>query len=368
MTELTSLQRMTVALDRNIPDTVPIFLRELTLGLDVAGYKTPEVFRGSEGRYDAEKSAKCVIATYERLRHDGVVGCIQCAGMDVEALGGKMKFPDYGIPSVIEYPFKTAEDVDRATIPDLCREEPFKGIIRSYQIVSNKIGREVAIVANVEGPVTKAGLLRGLDKLSLDFIKSPELAEKIVRFSAELVKEYLRALFDAGANWAAFIAGASDNPTLIGPENYERFSLPYLSLIVDANRECGFPTVIHPHGIFTRERFHPLVDKTIETGISGFQFAEKNDFRIAKGKWGNKTCILGGVDIATSLWPGPIERIVQETKEYVGICGQGGGYIFMCSCSLHRGMPIQHVEALVDACRTYGRYPLGLSRPTKKDP
>ena len=99
---MTPRERMTVALERGVPDRVPVFLRDLTLGLDVAGLGTPEVCAGA---FDAELSARSVVAAQRELGHDAVVGSIQYCGMEVEMLGGEVMFPPYGIPSVIRAPF-----------------------------------------------------------------------------------------------------------------------------------------------------------------------------------------------------------------------------------------------------------------------
>jgi uroporphyrinogen decarboxylase len=69
-----------------------------------------------------------------------------------------------------------------------------------------------------------------------------------------------------------------------------------------------------------------------------------------------RVCELGGLNVFTTLLFGPEERIERETKGYLDACGPGGGYVFMCSCSLHRGMPLGHVEAMMRACREHGRY------------
>ena len=71
---MTSRERIEAALRGERPDVVPIFLRDLTLGLDVCGYTTPEVCAGPDGGYDAEKSARCVMETQRLLGHDCVVG------------------------------------------------------------------------------------------------------------------------------------------------------------------------------------------------------------------------------------------------------------------------------------------------------
>lgn len=99
-----------------------------------------------------------------------------------------------------------------------------------------------------------------------------------------------------------------------------------------------------------------MVDEAISTGISGFRFAERNDLPGAKRKWGSRTCILGGVDAFTTLFLGPPSRIEEDVRHFMDSCAPGGRYVFMFSGSLHRGLPIEHLQAMVDSCRKHGMY------------
>jgi uroporphyrinogen decarboxylase len=330
---------------------VPIFLRDLTLGLDVCDFTTPEVCAGPDGGYDAEKSARCVVETQRLLGHDCVVGSVHDLGIDADMLGGRVEFPERGIPRVATPPFATAEAIADLRVPDLRTEGRMPGLLRSYRIVAEAIGDEVAIAANVEGPVTKAGLLRGLDNLLVDLASDPVAAGMAVDFAVKLACEHVRSLLEAGAHFI-FVAAASDGPAVISPQHYLDYSIPGLRAIVAVARERGAPVVFHPHGPFTEERFWPLVEAAIATGIVGFQFGEDNDLGIAKQRWGDRICILGGVDVPTVLSPGPPERIREVTRQVIEMAGRDGGFVLMPSCSVHRGFPIEHLEAMIAAARS----------------
>lgn len=342
---------MEAALRGETTDVVPVFLRDLTLGLDVCDLTTPEVCAGGPGgTYDADESARCVIETQRLLGHDCVVGSLHDLGLDVDALGGRVEFPERGIPYVAEPAFTTAQEIARARLPDLRSQGRMPGVLRSYQIVARALGEEVAIAANVEGPVTRAGLLRGLDSLLSDMVRDPAAARAAIDFAVALACEHVRALLDAGAHFV-FVAAASDGPGIIRPEQYLEYTIPGLAEILAAASERGAPVVFHPHGPFTDERFWPLVEAAIQTGIAGFQFGENNDLAIAKQRWGRRICILGGVDIPEVLLPGPPERIRGATRRAIAHAGKGGGYVLMPSCSIHRGFPIDHLTAMIETAR-----------------
>jgi len=342
-------ERMEAALRGGAPDRVPVFLRDLTLGLDVIGVPTPEV---CSGKFNAELSSRAVVATQRALGHDAVVGSIQFCGLETEMLGGELHFPERTIPTILHPPFASPEDVDRAELPDPLRDEPLSNVVKAYELTSSSVGDEVAILGNIEGAVTKAGMLRGLEALLMDLLTDRGLAERTIEFAARMGEDLADALASHGVNSALFVAAASDNPDIIGPDDFRRYSLPGLRRVVDVVNANGLPTVFQPQGIFTEPMFSPLVSESIAQGIAGFQFAERNDLAFAKREWGNVTCILGGVDAFTTLLLGPEERIIRETEDCLRSCGPSG-YVMMCSCSLHRGMPLGNVKAMVDACRRW---------------
>lgn len=348
---MTSRQRMEAALRGEKTDAVPIFLRDLTLGLDVCDFSTPEVCAGGPGgAYDAEKSARCIVETQRLLGHDCVVGGIHDLGLDVDALGGRVEFPERGIPYIADPAFPRPEAIPDALPPDIHREGRMPGLLRSYALVAQAVGDEVAIAANVEGPITKAGLLRGLDNLLLDMVRNPTAAHAAVDFAVGLACAHVGALLGAGAHFV-FIAAASDGPAAARPEHYLEYTVPGLAKIVAAAQQHAAPVVFHPHGPFTKERFRPLVDAAVETGIAGFQFGEDNDLALAGQQWGRRVCILGGVDIPEVLLPGPPDRIRRATREVLEQVDSQRGYVLMPSCSLHRGFPIAHLEAMIAAAR-----------------
>jgi uroporphyrinogen decarboxylase len=353
---MNSRERMMSALAGDRPDQVPVFLRDLTLGLEVAGFTTSEVCAGGpNGGYHAEKSAQAVVACWEKFRPDAMVGSIHDLGADVEALGGRTDFPVFGVPRIVKEPFADKTRLVKARVPRMDVDGRLPGMLYAHELVKKRIGSEAAVCANVEGPLTKAANLRGTEKLMRDFFHDPGFAADLVTFATDISISHIRFLAQAGADFV-FVAAAADGPVFVGPSIYMNYTIPNLKRIVQASAEVGLKLVFHPHGRFTDDKFLPLVDSALESGIAGFQFPENCDLGLAKRRWGAKTTILGGIDIPTVLYPGPAERIRVEVRKCLAEAAEGGAYIFMPSCSLHRGDPLDHIQAMVEAVRQFGEY------------
>lgn len=325
-------------------DGIPVFLRDLTLGLDAVGIRTTDVF-GKE--YDHRESARAVIGLQRMIGHDAVVGCIHTYSL--EAFGGVTKYPEWGIPYLSEPPFSDPRKMD-LHVPSDIDDGLLEGMRLSYELVRESVP-ELAVVLNVGGPVNTAGNLRGIEQFLLDTYSEPEVAEDMMEFGTEVMKVIIDKM--AEHSDVVFLAAASDNPDMLGPEGFEHFSLKHVKDVTDHSHDLGKPVIFHPHGVFSTDDRSDILRGSVSTGIDGFQFAESNEpkgiLRITKGR----CSILGGVDAFTTLLLGPAERIVRDTKRYLEVLGDED-YVLTCSCSLNRGLPIENVKTMVDAVRSEG--------------
>ena len=323
--------------------STPIFLRDLTLGLDATGIRTTDVF-GKE--YNAEESARSVLALQRMIGHDAVVGCIHT--YSVGAFGGLTKYPEYGIPYISSAPFAEISKMDMYKPSDV-DNALLRGMERSYSLVREK-APELAVILNVSGPVNTAGNLRGIEQFLLDTYTEPDIAHDLTKFSEEMIKVIIERLHENSD--AAFLASASDNPDMLGLNEFLDFSVKHVKNIVKMTHGLGLPIIFHPHGVFSTEDRIDVLKASIGTGIDGFQFAEGNEPEGILEQTKGRCSVLGGVDAFTTLLLGPEQRIRRDTLRYLNEC-KDGDHIFMCSCSLHRGLPINNVKTMVDTVKEF---------------
>jgi len=342
----TGKERFLSALQRDVPDRVPVFLRDLTLCLDQTGYSTPEVC----APYNAVKASRSISALQSRLHQDAVVGCVHHVGLEIELLGGAVQYPPQGIPSITQHPFQDVIDPSFYH-PDMRRDKPYPQILECYGRVSASLEEETAVVCNLEGPLTKAALLRGLENLILDLELEPALGEQYVRYATELGEDYVKTIGETSTVDAFFVASASDNPDLFGLQNVLGLTLPGLGALRKTSRKLGLPMAFHPHGDLSDSRNATYLEGIIKTGVEAIQFAERNDASALKNQVGSKVALMGGIDAFSTLLLGPSEKIIEESNEYLRLFRPYNGYVFMCSCSLHRGMPLDNVELLMHHLR-----------------
>lgn len=325
-------------------EKVPFFPRDLTLGMDTTKIATDEVFTVP---FNAEASAKSVISLQRMLRSDATIGTIFSYGL--ECFGGVTKYPSDGIPYVSGYAFADPENMERHDPSEIVCDL-IKGFRRSSEIVKEKIP-DVALITNVPGPMTMAGFARGVETLMMDLALNKEFVDKLMRFSTDAICHEMRYVSKDLAD-GIFFASATDNPDMIGLEAFMEYSIPAVKELTSRVHEDGLLSIFHPHGVFSTEDREDILRASVGAGIDGFQFSEGNEpegiLAVTKGK----CSIMGGVNAYSTLLLGPDERIVRDTRGFMNDL-KDEPYVMMCSCSVHRGLPLHNIQVMADTIHQY---------------
>ncbi len=315
-----------------------LFLRNFTVSLDSAGLKTTDVF--SYSAYNAEKASDSIAAFQKMTVQDAVVGCIHSPVFIVEQFGGKMKYPDRGIPAVVTAPITSPDSLD-----SLCTVPGGKALeaVKSYELTKFKLP-DVAIVANITGPLTKASVMMGMEQLSFAILSDKDYVRDVIGIGTEFTFAVLELLYRNGSADSTFIASASDNNDLFGDEALSEFTFPYLKDYVTKIHGKDSCVTFHPHGNYTENN---LIDESVKTGIDCFQFAENNDPVKIRESIDGRCAIMGGTDIVPTLFGGT-EREIRDSVRYFMNVFSDSRYIFSCSCSLQTGISSENIRIMAD--------------------
>ena len=342
-TELMSGKDFLDAFD-NGSDTVPTFLRDMTLGMDVLGVRTTDVFSDD---FNARLSADSVIAFQRFTGQDAVIGCTHSAAFIIEQFGGTMKYPEYGIPVPLTHPLDGITDHSPY---DIEPKGKLLSAIGSYSLVKEDIP-DVAVVGNVTGPFTKAGVLAGMEYLSMLIVSENDVLYSLLDLCMDSTECIIEMLASDGSIDAGLVAAATDNPDLFGLDAYKDISIPYTKRISDTFHRYGLPVIYHPHGTFANGDVD-ILDCTLGSGYDGFHFPENNDISMISESLGKRTCILGGTDIVPTLHSNDSGRIVSETEHILDVF-RDDRFVFMASCSLHRGISLDSIKVMMDTVRSH---------------
>jgi len=144
---------------------------------------------------------------------------------------------------------------------------------------------------------------------------------------------------------------------LIHPRYLRQYVFPWYKQIGDVCRDKGLGFVFHSDGDCTE-----AMDDFIDCGFHGFNPIQPNsmDIETGKQKWGKKLCLIGNLNLDSTLTLGTPEDVRAEVYERIRTIGPGGGYMVASSNSITDYVPLANMKALIDATFEFGKYPIEL--------
>jgi hypothetical protein len=207
--------------------------------------------------------------------------------------------------------------------------------------------------AGTDGLFTIACALRDPTALMLDMYLDPGYFHELMDFITEAVIRRIKAYRERlGQPVESKALGFADDAIqMLSPQHYREFILPYHRRLVDEFGADG-PNSIHLCGDATRH-FRTIRD---EFHVTSFDTGFPVDFGWLRQELGPEVTIYGGVHVEV-LRRGPAEAIVAETRRILssGIMA-GGKFVFREGNNLAPYTPPEHVRAVYEAVKEYGRY------------
>ena len=353
-----SKQRFLSALSGQIPDRVPVFdfpaqkdLFDALLGRRPSSYNGRDVAEVSMAL--GLDAAWIPFGGYPGLEPDWIEpGVTYRDEWGVTYQVEPVSWPD---DAPIGFPIATREDLKKLTCPDPTIPGREQDICEALRVSQGRI----AILGGVRGPFSQAWYLMGPHNLLVAFYDDPDLLTSLFAVSNRYSLEAGRLQAKAGVD-AFFIfddIGYKTAP-FISLEHYRRLVLPYIQELIDGLRGTGRSIIFHSDG-----RIRMFLDDMVEAGISGIHPLQRTagmDIREIKETFGHRICIVGNIDSSVTLPYGSPEEVDREVRECIQVAGPGGGYILASDHSLHDGIPIRNILAMIRAGRKWGSYPLAL--------
>lgn len=100
----------------------------------------------------------------------------------------------------------------------------------------------------------------------------------------------------------------------------------------------------------------PLIPHLICAGINGLHSLDPSagvDIGLVKKLYGGRLVLVGNIDCGSLLSFGEPEEVKRVVRETLAKAAPGGGYILSSSNSLHRGVRIENVLAMIEEAKKY---------------
>ncbi|MCK4753224.1 MAG: methyltransferase [Planctomycetes bacterium] len=185
---------------------------------------------------------------------------------------------------------------------------------------------------------------------------------KVFEAQAEIAIENLKATYKAVGDKVqiVFMSGTdfgSQNAPMISEATYRQMFFPYQKKLNDwVHKNTPWKTFIHSCG-----SIESLIEGFIEAGfdiLNPVQCSAANmQADMLKSKYGDRIIFWGGgVDTQKTLPFGTAEQVKAEVTEQIRIFKKGGGYVFNTIHNLQADVPIENVEAMLEAYRQEHNY------------
>ncbi len=258
----------------------------------------------------------------------------------------------YGIghyTEMVGHPLADDRAIERYQPPDPNRPELYaeaERVIREFKEEYWIVGVTVTTIFET------AWALRGYERLLMDFVVNPELAEQILDIPYRYHLTAARRLVEMGVDmiWIGDDVGAQ-TAMLISPAHWRRFLKPRLAEFIATIKAINpqLKVAYHSDGMI-----YPIIPELIEIGVdvlNPVQPACMDPARL-KREFGDRLCFWGSIDEQRTLPFGTPEDVRQEVLTRLRTLGKGGGLILGPTHHVQLDTPLENFWAMVEAIKT----------------
>lgn len=319
-------------------DQVPLMPITMMFAADLAGIPYGEYAA------DYRKLVEAQLKTAERFEFD-YVSCISDPAREAADCGANVQFYDNQPPAIDE---TRALLADKSTLAGLRAPDPLGGgrmndRVQAAALFKEKVGGQLLIEGWIEGPCAEAADLRGINSLMMDFFDDPTFVRDLFEFIVEMGLSFAKAQIDAGAD----VLGMGDAAaSLVGPQIYEEFVLPYERRMIEGIHDMG-----------GRVRLHICGNTTKSLEAIGTLKADLVDLdsmvpvAAARAAMGPEQVFTGNIDPVAVLRNGTPEEVTAAIAQCHAEAG--AQYVVAAGCEIPRDTAYENVEALTDYAKSH---------------
>ena len=309
-----------------------------------------------EKRSTAENEAKCQIEAYNRFGNDVLIAeyGLHTVG---KSLGSKMSDPEDAVPAIVDHVLKDLADIDQLDFEKvkLKNSKDFQLHLECAKILIDRMGKEVPTGTLISGPLTAVASIYPVEKLLKALRKKGEDVHKLMRLCTDALKEVHNEFVNVGSMilFCEPIASGS----IISPKDYREFVLPYtIELMKNIHDHKG---MVCYHICGDTKKIIPEMLKTKPDMIS---IDNRVPIEFAKELIQPYMPLVGNVDPVETMILGTPENVDKAIKHCIKEAYDSkNGYILCTGCDLNGNIPLENLDAFMNAARKYGKFPISPS-------
>ncbi len=327
-------ERVSAMLDGRATDRGPLMPITMMFAADRLGVPYGEYAT------DCGKLVEAQLLTAQRFGFDHV-SVVSDPACEACNCGAKVRFFDDQPPAIDE---TTPLLADKTALSTLEVPDPSQGRmlnrVKAVEQFRQKAGGELFIEGWVEGPCAEAADLRGINHLMVDFFDESSFVRDLFEFNIEMAARFAQAQVDAGVD----IVGVGDAAaSLVGPQIYEEFVLPYERRLVEKLHAMGTRVRLHICG-----NIGSILAHIGTLGVDMLDVDSMVSLCDTRAAVGPDVTLAGNINPVAALRNSTPEKIVAA----INVCRDESAprYIVAAGCEIPRDTSEENVLALLEAC------------------
>lgn len=232
--------------------------------------------------------------------------------------------------------------------------------VRTNEILARDL-RRMPVIYTIPSPLTQA--MNGVsvpERVIEDMRSSPDALRQGMETITETTIEFTKACIDAGANGIFYgIGGGGRVWRDLSMEQLDQYALKYDKQVLESV-DCPIK-LMH---ICSTPQGSPQDKKLMDTGwfnkypVDALNWDSHEYVPVDQGKtlYGDKYCIVGGLDHKTTLRTGTPKQIENQVRQAIELAAEGGGFMLGPGCTASQDMPRENYNAIARAVNKYGQY------------
>jgi uroporphyrinogen decarboxylase len=258
------------------------------------------------------------------------------------------KFGDGRFTEVVVHPLAEDGAMERYQPPDPTRPELYQDAARMIAEYKSEYFIAGATVTTI---FETGWALRGLDRLLMDFVERPEMAEAVLDIPFHYHLEAAKRPVEMGVDmiWTGDDVG-SQTGMMISPRMWRKYLKPrmaeFFATLKRLNPELKI--AYHSDGVID-----PIVGDLVEIGMDILNPLQPNcvDPARLKREYGDRISFWGSIDEQYALPFGTPEDVTREVQERLETVGRDGGLIIGPTHNVQLDTPMENFWAMMKAIK-----------------
>jgi len=302
-----------------------------SIGLKLMGYKMQEVYNSPQKQLEVAKAI-------DKEFGGDFIFPMGRGTLTVEALGIKVRRPDYDFPSIVENPIKDLETLSKLKVPSPYEDYGMIHSLKSLELISKNFNKPT--VEFIRGPFTLAIELSGADIFLRAIIKNPDFVQELLKFTTQVVMDYAKAVSKTGVKMIMF---TEPSAVVLSPKKFDQLVGPNLTKIMQVIDNDVWKT-LHICGDTTK-----FLDGMLKCKMDGLSLDQLVDLSAVASKIPRETVLFGNLDPVYVLKSDPPQQVREKTLEMIESMKGYTNFIFSFGCDCLPDTPFENLKAAIES-------------------